>query len=403
MRKNEYSKRMGGRYTRGTPRNARYAHLSASGRRDGDDSGHSFHELATKPIRSAPRKSKRKPWYAIADPHKPTWGVYSDWEIVKSLRPSRYQGFYSEHDTRQWLEDIDHGRINPPGASGPKSNSPQHAGAKAHIWSTTKPSGRRKKKSNNTWYAVVRGVVPGVYANWDDAKAQTDRFTDSRPYKARSRSEAIEIFMRWSGGAQLYPTSSTMLSRGEVLGEYAGAFLGLEGAEVIRARAFKKHAHARQRKFKETGDPIWDTGTRASETERPVEGAINATTPNAPTKVHAGMDTPASAGVPTTKPSPSASARKESTGQRNALNDSALPYSPMGTGRRNKEAFAPRSRIVTGDARNVQSPVQHRDVEASPLSSNSGAVEDVEVKYVGKGKSSLGDEPLATTEHGRCF
>ena len=144
--------------------------------------------------------------------------------------------------------------------------------------------------------------MPGVYTNWDDVKAQTDGFTEARPYKARSRSEAIEIFMRWSGGAQLHPASSTMSSRGEVLGEYAGAFLGLEGAEVIRARAFDKHARARQRKFIETNDPIWDTGTRASQKVRSVEVAINATTPNAPIKGHAGMDPPASAGVPTTKP-----------------------------------------------------------------------------------------------------
>ena len=271
-------------------------------------------------------------------------------------------------------------------------SAPRHEGAKAHVWSSTKRGGRGKKKSNNSWYAVVRGHVPGVYANWDDAKAQTNRFTESRPYKARSRGEAIEIFMRWSGGAQLHPASSTMASRGESLDEYAGAFLGLEGAKVIRARAVEKHARERQRKFEETGDPIWDTGARASRNVRSVEVARNATTPAAPS-VHAGMDTPASAGVPTTKPPSSVGAHKGSTHQRDAPDSPAPLHSPIGTGVQDKDAFAPHASLVTGDAHEVHSPVERWEVEASPMSLNSGAVEGVEVQYAGKGNSSLGDEP----------
>ena len=144
MRKNQFSKRTGGAYTGRTPRNERYAHLSASGRRDGDDSGHSFHELATAtrgrhrqpgaqpdthttPARngkfpsSTYRKKGKARWYAIADAHKPTWGVYSDWNEVARLKPDHHKSFLTEHEARQWLDDVGSGRIKLHGTHQPYS------------------------------------------------------------------------------------------------------------------------------------------------------------------------------------------------------------------------------------------------------------------------------------------
>ena len=433
MRKNQYSKRTDGAYVGKTPRNERYAHLSASGRRDGDDSGHSFRELATastskkrqvgkrfdpkqnRSSGSSRRRKKKANWYAIADPHQPTWGVYTDWDVVKALKPGRVQGFQTEHEARQWLEDIDYGRIDPPGA---KKSRRKHAGANARPATNRKPS--------DPWYAVVRGYVPGVYAEWTDAWTQTNGFHDSRPYKARSRQEACEIFMRWSGGAQLYPASSTMSQRGEVIGEYADAFLGLEGAEVIRKRAFAKHARDRRLKFKETGDPIWDTSTPASREARPVEVTLNVATPKGPkskqrsrsdTGYHAtsaswekvaggesgdatsstartGMGASASAERPTTRPKPSVGAHKGGIHSRVESESTATLNSPRGAGKQETDSNAPRSSIVTGEAHQVHSPVEQWGVGVSQPGLNSGAVEHAEVQYAGKDNSSISDESL---------
>ena len=122
------------------------------------------------------------------------------------------------------------------------------------------------------WYAVVRGRVPGVYVydRWDDAWAQTDGYTEARPYRFYSRQEAVETFMRWNRGTQVYPVSSTMAQRGESVAKFAETFLGLEGARIIRSRAFARHAQERQKKFEASGDPVWDTGTSVALDGRPV-------------------------------------------------------------------------------------------------------------------------------------
>ena len=103
MRKNEFNRRTGGKYRADSARNARYAFLSASGRREGDDSGHSFRELAESSARTRARHTN-----------------------------SRLTAKSSNQTSRS-------------------------------------TSTKSKKKKAPKWYAVVRGYVPGVYSNWDEA------------------------------------------------------------------------------------------------------------------------------------------------------------------------------------------------------------------------------------------
>ena len=411
MRKNQFSKRTGGRYTGNTPRNERYAHLSATGRRDGEDSGHSFHELAMKSAQSrrslaasvgtsgtarasgkssAKSRRKKKRWYAIADPHKPSWGVYSDWNEVKKFNPSRHRGFDTEHEAREWLEAVDNEHDIPTNVEGRPTSRLTNKGRGPR---SSKAS--RKKPAPLTWYAVVRGYVPGVYANWQDAWVQTDGFPDPRPYKAKTRQEAVEIFMRWGGGHQRHPASSTMALRGEEIAEYAGKFLGQEGAAIIRARAREKHARVRMRKFEETGDPIWDTDSSTARTLRSVEAAPSAATSETPqnerqhpsnthypyatgesqekvmggkrgkvqsSKARRGMISSASAASSTTKLSPLVSTHKGGTYLSDESETTAALDSPTGAGQRDDDSVVHLSSRTAGDAHLVHSPVGHLNV-----------------------------------------
>ena len=444
MRKNEFNKRTGGRHTGATPRNERYAHLSASSRRDGDDSGHSFHEIARMTAQSRRRhgavggvtseasrdgsrptpkprrrKNKRWSWYAVADPHKPTWGVYSNWDEVKKLKAGRVRGFNTEHEAREWLEEVDYAEAIPTNVDGTQTHR--------FAYNARRGKGKRKKKAGpKTWYAVVRGYVPGVYANWEDAWVQTDGYLDSRPYKAPSRQEAVEIFMRWGGGHQRHPASSTMALRGEEIAEYAGKFLGREGAEIIRARARERHAQVRLRKFEETGDPIWDTGSSTARTMRSVEAAQSAATSKRPpnerrssfnihhpiatgasqekvmngtrgnvqsSRARRGMTSSASAVSSTTKPTPPVHAHEGGAHLSSESDSTAAFVSPMGARQRDRDSLGPTESVATGNAHKVRSPVISRGKGDQLPSSNSGAVDGGNVKYVDAGNSSHGDEP----------
>ena len=63
--------------------------------------------------------------YAVADPGRPTWGVYYKWEEVRAIGAVHYQGFHSEHAAREWLE-----------AEGTLSTAPDsfRKGKPAHVW-----------------------------------------------------------------------------------------------------------------------------------------------------------------------------------------------------------------------------------------------------------------------------
>ena len=114
MHKNQFNKRIGANSR--SARGKRYSTLSATARRnDGEESNHSMRELANmsrqrhrgslqSPITTQTRRSKKAGWYAIADPHMPTWGVYTDWQEVVALKPGHYKGFHSEHAAMEWLE-----------------------------------------------------------------------------------------------------------------------------------------------------------------------------------------------------------------------------------------------------------------------------------------------------------
>ena len=109
MKKSEFSARVKKKQKK-SARSSRYRHISASAR-GGDDSSHSMREI--KATRA------RKFWYAVADPHLPTWGVYDDYDKLAVFKPHRFKQFTSEHAARQWLDDIDNGIINPVGAGFP--------------------------------------------------------------------------------------------------------------------------------------------------------------------------------------------------------------------------------------------------------------------------------------------
>ena len=144
--------------------------------------------------------------------------------------------------------------------------------------SSTSSKGKRKKKQR--WYAVVRGHVPGVYSHWDEAWAQTNGYTDGRPYKMNTRQEAVEEFMRWYAGARVHPVSSTMASRGESIGPFADAFIGNVQAEQIREAAFKRRASGWRRTAEVIGGPRLGTGTSTVHKARSVESPRKADTPS---------------------------------------------------------------------------------------------------------------------------
>ena len=359
------------------------------------------------PVVTKSRRPKKARWYAVADPHMPTWGVYADWqEVAAFLKPGHYKGFQSEHAAREWLEQ-ESICSTAPGRHGKRSS---------------KPKSRRSKKR---WYAVVRGRVPGVYDRWDDAWAKTDGYTEARPYRTYSRQEAVETFMRWSRGSQVHPVSSTMAQRGESVAEFADTFLGLEGASIIRSRAFAKHAKERQKKFEASGDPIWDTGTSVARDKRPVEGTTSALTLHGPQSkrqnsrhavpfssganrkkvgreptstgrskmAQTGTRSSASAEGTTTNPSPQVQVHKG--GQRpseGSFRHAAL-ISPLGAGQHDEDSTVLLSGITTGDAHQVQSPEGYSEPVLHLTSSNSGAADGAAAKYVGTGNSSHGDEP----------
>ena len=117
MKKSEFSARVRNKQKKKSARSSRYRHLSASARIGHDDSSHSLRELRA----SRSQKSDRSQvyWYAIADPHQPSWGVYSDYNEVAKISPHRFKQFVDEHSARQWLEDVDNGIIDPVGAGFP--------------------------------------------------------------------------------------------------------------------------------------------------------------------------------------------------------------------------------------------------------------------------------------------
>ena len=146
--------------------------------------------------------------YAVADPGKPTWGVYFDWDEVRALQPTTYKGFHNEHEARMWLESVDDWDTHPAGRNGVGGRP----GAKpdGDKWTTihkgrgrnAKPGGRRPpgpaiksrghaprpkgraafrswperekrpgpqlpQRSRHPYYAVARGHKTGIYTDWN--------------------------------------------------------------------------------------------------------------------------------------------------------------------------------------------------------------------------------------------
>ena len=158
------------------------------------------------------------------------------------------------------------------------------------------------------------------------AWAQTNGYTDGRPYKMNTRQEAVEEFMRWYAGARVHPVSSTMASRGESIGPFADAFIGNDQAEQIREAAFKRRASGWRRTAEVIGGPRLGTGTSTVHKARSVESPRKADTSEGQRSVYypyrttnhphkmgggtapintrshdrTGMGPPASAGGPTT-------------------------------------------------------------------------------------------------------
>ena len=115
----------------------------------------------------AVKPAKRYAWYAIADPGKPSWGVYSRWSDVVAHQPNNYKGFDSEREAKDWLwwqddlEGADH--------------------------TTTVES--RKAGQDHRWYAIADHHLEswGIYDGWEAAAMQLKargQAVDNRFYKA---------------------------------------------------------------------------------------------------------------------------------------------------------------------------------------------------------------------------
>ena len=362
MRKNQYNRRADWQPASDSARGARYAFTSASSRRDDSNiSGHSLHEMAS-------------------------------------------------------------------ASGGKRANNRQTQPFSANTRSSGTSRKKKKTKSRTLkkrWYAVVRGHVPGVYDDWQIAWAQTDGFSEARPYKASTRQEAVEIFMRWHAGYQLHPTSSTMAQRGEIIGEFANSFLGSVGAEKIRRRAYAKLAHERNEKYKDTGDPIWGPGSLGARSAHPVEVSRKATTPdsrvdtrhprrkaNLPTtgasrkeggsdsldgdrRRHDDKGTNRSAiagGLTTDSKSPAHTTMGGVHPNGEPIESGALD-SPRGAEHGDGGHATSSTSVSTGEAHIARSPMGRADADGILSGLNSGAVKSGVTKYAGRGNSSFDDEP----------
>ena len=231
MKKSEFSARVNKKQKSKSARSNRYRHTSASARK-GDVSSNSLRELRT--------GQPRTYWYSIADPHKPSWGVYTDYNEVARINPHRFKQFDDEHSARQWLEDIDNGVIDPVGAGFPiecvprgspaarslsavnrNSRDGSHASAeeralRSYNASPASKYGRAKlDKAKYSWYAVVIGRTPGVYYGYHLAWKEINGFTKGLAYTYKSYEEALEEFMRWNKKKRVEWPDSFMAMRGE--------------------------------------------------------------------------------------------------------------------------------------------------------------------------------------------
>ena len=190
--------------------------MSASARIGHDESSHSLRELRV--------SRSQEYWYAIADPHKPSWGVYTDYNEVARINPHRFKQFVDEHSARQWLEDVDNGIIDPVGAGFPiecvprgspaaRSLSSQNRHGVDGVYSSAEDASKvlrsynaspaskygkaKLDKAKSKWYAVVIGRTLGVFRGYHLAWKEVSGFTKGRAYTCKTYKEALEEFMRW--------------------------------------------------------------------------------------------------------------------------------------------------------------------------------------------------------------
>ena len=118
------------------------------------------------------------------------------------------------HRTRSEHDPVVMGRH---GASGGPPRSPIETPRKEQqrLRRNARQRRARRKKTEASWYTVVRGRRTGIYPRWEEAKALTDGFHGQRAYAHPTRLATLECWMRFKNGVRQYDKSSTMASRGQ--------------------------------------------------------------------------------------------------------------------------------------------------------------------------------------------
>ena len=310
MKKSQFAAKIKGSGRSKSAQSHRYRHLSASAR-GGYESSNSLREIReedkgarAESRRRGPHSNRERVWYAIADPHQPTWGVYTDYDEVAKIEPHRFKQFTDEHEARQWLEDVDNGVIDPVGAGFPIECVPRGSLAARSLTASSRHSsknslrelregdtgkrttrrrgssrggrdstrgrshltdgdvndallkynaspaskfGRAKlQKGKQHWYAVVIGRTIGVFHGYHLAWQQVNAFTKGLSYTYESYNEALEEFMRWDSKQRIHFPDSTMYDRGEDAQPFAEVFFGANERDMVREDALARRAQVRQ-------------------------------------------------------------------------------------------------------------------------------------------------------------
>ena len=291
--------------------------------------------------------SKHQYWYAVADPHLPTWGVYTEYDDLAKFQPHRFKQFGNEHDARQWLEDIDSGIIDPVGTGFPYECVPRGSPAASRLTArprrnndgaylsaedahrvllkyNSSPASKFGKakltKSMSSWYAVVIGRTLGVFRGYHLAWKEVNGFTKGRAYTCETYLEAVEEFMRWDKRSRIHDPDSTMRMRGEDASMFASAFFGAHQRQMVReqARSMQSQRHRRNRS-KKRGESAVLMGThdKAQVRKEPVvRGVIPVRRGNAESRVAYASSHPPTNGKRTASGQPLAKGRKVGVSKR---------------------------------------------------------------------------------------
>ena len=78
---------------------------------------------------------------------------------------------------------------------------------------------KRRAATEKAWYAVVKGANLGLYSKWEEVQEHIRLSLElgirsPKAYRYKSRTLALEGFLRFWNGRRVFPKTSTMRSRG---------------------------------------------------------------------------------------------------------------------------------------------------------------------------------------------